>query len=326
MADATIRDVARHAGVSVASVSRALNGLASVHPDTRDRVLASAAALGYVPHAGARSLSLARTQAIGVVLPDLHGEFFSELMRGLDRAAGARGYHLLLSNIHADRNRAEQALRTMRGRVDGLVVMAPHIDPAALSAMLPARLPIVTINSPGAMAGASLCVDNRAAAAAMARHLVARGHRRIVHIAGPEGNNDARERHIGFAGALPDGYDLRVVAGDFTEPSGAAAIDTLLRDGTSFDAVFAANDVMAIGALQALRAAGFSVPGDVAVAGFDDVPLAHYLGLTTIRVHMTDIGERAATRLIDALEGTGSAASEEKIATALVERATTATE
>ncbi|MFN3518527.1 MAG: LacI family DNA-binding transcriptional regulator, partial [Sphingomonas sp.] len=101
MAGATIRDVARRAEVSVASVSRALNNLANVHPDTRARVLAAAKELGYVPHAGARSLSLARTHAIGVVLPDLHGEFFSELVRGLDREASARGYHLLLSNIHA---------------------------------------------------------------------------------------------------------------------------------------------------------------------------------------------------------------------------------
>src|SRR5215210_2587299 len=101
MAEATIRDVARRAQVSVASVSRALNGLDNVSDETRSRVLTAATALGYVPHAGARSLSLARTNAIGVVLPDLHGEFFSEFVRGMDSAASVRGYMLLLSNVHA---------------------------------------------------------------------------------------------------------------------------------------------------------------------------------------------------------------------------------
>ena len=125
MTGATIRDVARRAAVSVASVSRALNGLSSVHPDTRARVLAAAEALGYVPHAGARSLSLARTHAIGVVMPDLHGEFFSEVIRGLAGAASARGYHLILSNIDEGEDHMAAALRAMRGRVDGLVAMAP---------------------------------------------------------------------------------------------------------------------------------------------------------------------------------------------------------
>ena len=126
MSAATIRDVARRAQVSVASVSRALNGLA-VSEATKARVSEAAKQLGYVPHAGARSLSLARTGAIGVVLPDLHGEFFSEIVRGMDREASRRGYLLLLSNLHAKSEQATKALRAMRGRVDGLLVMAPHL-------------------------------------------------------------------------------------------------------------------------------------------------------------------------------------------------------
>src|SRR5947208_17005479 len=117
MADATIRDVARRAQVSVATVSRALNGLENVSEGTRARVTDAVAALGYVPHAGARSLSLARTNAIGVVLPDLHGEFFSEIVRGMDREASRRGYLLLLSNLHDGGEQATSALRAMRGRV-----------------------------------------------------------------------------------------------------------------------------------------------------------------------------------------------------------------
>ncbi len=321
MGEATIRDVARRAEVSVASVSRALNGLANVHPETRARVMAAAQDLGYVPHAGARSLSLARTHAIGVVLPDLHGEFFSEVVRGLDREASARGYHLLLSNMHDEAGHAAHALRSMRGRVDGLVVMAPHIDVAA---MLPASLPVVMINSPAVPNGPVLRIDNRTGAEAMARHLVAIGRSRIVHVSGPEGNVDAQERRDGFLAALP--FAARVVAGDFTEESGERAVAGLLAERTDFDAVFAANDMMALGVLQALKDAGVAVPGAVAVGGFDDVPLARYLSLTTIRVHMAEIGARAAARLIDALEGRPGDAVVELIEPELVVRATTVTE
>jgi LacI family transcriptional regulator len=326
MAGATIRDVARRAEVSVASVSRALNNLANVHPDTRARVLAAAKELGYVPHAGARSLRLARTHAIGVVLPDLHGEFFSELVRGLDREASARGYHLLLSNIHADHDHATKALRTMHGRVDGLVVMAPYAGSVAIEDLLPPTLPTVMINTPRAHDGVSLRIDNRAGAEAMARHLAALGRKRIVHITGPDGNTDAQERLDGFRAALPKDIDLVVVPGDFTEPSGEAAIARLHDDGVAFDAVFAGNDLMAVGVLRALHQTGRAVPQDVAVCGFDDVPLAGYLSLTTIRVHMTAVGARAAARLIDALEGCDTGAADEWITPELVVRATTVTE
>src|SRR5436190_12176132 len=141
MAEATIRDVARRAQVSVASVSRVLNRLSSVSEKTRAVVNAAVDDLGYVPHAGARSLSLARTGAIGVVLPNLHGEFFSEIVRGMDREASRRGYLLLLSNLHGGSEQAATALRAMRGRVDGLIVMAPHLKPEEISAALPGGLP-----------------------------------------------------------------------------------------------------------------------------------------------------------------------------------------
>src|SRR5439155_27159748 len=147
MAEATIRDVARRAQVSVASVSRALNGFENVSEQTRARVADAVRELGYVPHAGARSLSLARSNAIGVVLPDLHGEFFSEIVRGMDREASRRGYLLLLSNLHAGGAQAANALRAMNGRVDGLVVMAPHLGVEELSAALPKGLPSILINT-----------------------------------------------------------------------------------------------------------------------------------------------------------------------------------
>jgi LacI family transcriptional regulator len=328
MGEATIRDVARRAEVSIASVSRAFNGVDNVRSETRERIMAAAAELGYVPHAGARSLSLARAHAIGVVLPDLHGEFFSECVRGMDREASRRGYLLLLSNMHDDSEQSAAALRAMRGRVDGLLVMAPHIPLTSLERALPAALPSVLINAPGEVATRpGLRLDNRAGAVAMAHHLVEQGYRHIVHIAGPENNVDARERLDGFRDALarlaPD-MELRVIAGDFNEETGEAAAHEILAGDRPCDAVFAANDAMAIGCLHTLRTAGKRVPQDIAVAGFDDVPLARYLSLTTVQVRIAEIGARAVARLIDMVEGKGPGVGAELIAPELVIRATTA--
>ena len=323
MADATIRDVARRAQVSVASVSRALNNFANVSEQTRARVADAVRDLGYVPHAGARSLSLARTNAIGVVLPDLHGEVFSEIVRGMDKEANSRGYLLLLSNMHSGSAQAAHALKALRGRVDGMIVMAPHLSERELAAALPARTPAILVNTP-ANGRNGIRLDNAAGARAVAKHFIERARKRIVHIAGAEGNIDAEERADAFRKALAGkGVQLEVIQGDFTEESGEAAIRSLLESGASFDAVFAANDMMASGALQALRDAGVSVPEDVAVAGFDDIPLAKYIGLTTVRVRIAELGERAVERLLSVLEGDDKAAGQELHSPELVIRTTT---
>jgi LacI family transcriptional regulator len=324
MPEATIRDVARRARLSVATVSRALNGFDNVSEQARDRVTEAARELGYVPHAGARSLSLARTNAIGVVLPDLHGEFFSEIVRGMDREASRRGYLLLLSNLHGSPDQAALALRAMRGRVDGLIVMAPQLNEEELSAALPGGLPSILINTRDRTGTRSaIHLDNAAGARAVVEHLVELGRTRLVHVAGPEGNIDADERAAAFLEACAaKGIACEVVRGDFEEESGARAIRQLLEGGRQFDALFAANDNMAIGAVDALRKAGLSVPGDVAVAGFDDIPLAHHLGLTTVRVRIAELGERALARLLDGL-GADDSGEDELHAPELVVRSTT---
>lgn len=326
MAEATIRDVARRAQVSVASVSRALNGLDNVRDETRSRVLTAAAELGYVPHAGARSLSLARTNAIGVVLPDVHGEFFSEIMRGMDNAANRNGYLLLLSNLHAGAQ-AQTVLRAMRGRVDGLLVMAPHLDRETLEGALPATTPTVLINAPADVrTHSNLRIDNAGGVEAVVRHLVSLGRRRIVHVAGPRDNLDAQERAAAFRSAVDrhaPGEAPRIVAGDFTEQAGENAVRSLLAEGARFDALFAANDMMATGALQALARAGLRVPAEVAVAGFDDVPLARHLGLTTVRASVAELGARAVERLVAMLGHGQSEPVQELHATQLVVRRTT---
>ncbi|MEP9401003.1 LacI family DNA-binding transcriptional regulator [Sphingomonas sp. VNH70] len=326
MANATIRDVARAADVSVASVSRVLNGLNNVRPALREKVEAAAAQLGYVPHAGARSLSLARSNAIGVLLPDLHGEFFSELLRGMDREASARGLQLLLSNMHADPARAVEALHTMRGRVDGMVVMAPHIDPDRLAGHMPGGVPAILVNcAPHHLPRPELRIDNVLGARMMVEHLVAAGRRRILHLAGPVGNIDAEERVEGYRAAMRDaGLEPCVERGTFLEESGVALAERLIRERSGIDAVFAANDMMAIGVLMTLRRAGVAVPDDIALAGFDDVPLARLISpaLTTLRIDIARLGERAVIRLINLIAG-GEDRNIEHRAPVLVVRETT---
>lgn len=306
MTEPTIRDVARRAQVSIASVSRALNGLGNVAEQTRLKVEEAARELGYVPHAGARSLSLAQTRAIGVVLPDVHGEFFSEVMRGMDREASERGYVLLLSNMHNGSEQAEKALRAMRGRVDGLVVMAPHLNAEAVEDALPPRLPAVLLNARGDVRShSSFGVDNHRGVDAIVDHFRALGREHVVHIAGPPGNVDADERCRAFEEAMrswkPDSEPV-VLRGDYSEVGGAEAVSELIALDLPFDAVFAANDMMAIGAMDELRNRGIAVPDDVAVAGFDDVPISRHLGLTTARVRIDELGAQSVGRLIDIIE------------------------
>jgi LacI family transcriptional regulator len=313
---ATIRDVARAAGVSVATVSRALTGSGPVSEATRQRIRAAADALRYAPNASARSLVSSRTSTVGFLLPDLYGEFFSEVIRGADLAARARGYHLLVSSTHDGREEIEAALHAMRGRVDGLLVMAPNLDGAQLAAELPGRLPVVLLNAAPELTGVdAVAVDSHGGARAMMRHLLDAGHRRIAFIDGAAGSHDAAERRRGWRAALadagiepPPAWEL---PGDFTEASGYDAARALVAahdTATRPTAVFAANDAMAIGAISALREAGLDVPADVAVVGFDDIPMARYVSppLTSVHVAIPELGARAVARLVDAL-GAGDA-------------------
>ena len=314
----TIKDVARHANVSVATVSRALNGHPNVAEDVRRRILGVAEQLRYSPHHAARSLSSRRTQTLGVVLPDLYGEFFSELMRGIDHVARERGLHLLVSSYHGNPQEQGAALRTMRGRVDGLLLMSPFVDGAeALAAELP-PMPVVLMNPALVPEDRSAVgVDNHGGAMAMMRHLLDAGHKRIAFIAGPADNFDANERLRGYRDAIAatPGAEAWVMPGDFDEASGHRAGQALLQAQARPDAVFAANDMMALGCLFALTQGGLRVPADIALAGFDDIPLSRYVhpALTTMRVEIAELGARAIHKLLDAGQGDAAAAGSREL-------------
>jgi len=304
----TIKEVAREAGVSVATVSRVFNEKGPVREETRRRIREVAERLRYMPHGAARSLITNKTSTVRVLLPDIYGEFFSEVIRGIDSAARGSGYHLLVSGSHEDRGEIEALIRAMRGRVDGLIVMSPHVDAQTLQRNLPEALPVVLLNClVDGSSFDSINIDNSGGAAAMVRHLARLGHRTIAHVTGAPGNYDARERLCGYREALRSlsldcGAELEI-EGDFTEESGYRAGGQLagLRDRPT--AVFAANDSMAIGCLSALREAGLRVPEDIAVAGFDDIPIARFVTppLTSVHVSIAQLGARAMDRLLHAL-------------------------
>ena len=302
---ATIKDVARAAGVSVATVSRALNGADNVLPGTKQRILDAARELRFTPSGAARSLITRRTDTIGALLPDLHGEFFSEIIRGIDQAARARGLHLLVSSSHGDASEAAAALRAMNGRVDGLLVMSPHADAEFLTHNLPGSLPAVLINTGADLPGhARFVVDNFGGAQTLTRHLAGAGRKRIAFITGPQGNAEAAERLRGYRAGLKPAMREAVFEGDFSEESGWAAGRRIAQTKPRPDAVFAANDMMAIGCLAALGEAGLRVPEDVALAGFDDIPIARYVApaLTTIRVPIAALGAAALNALVKAVQ------------------------
>lgn len=305
----TMREVAKAAGVSVATASRALNGLSNVTPETRERIEAAAAELDYIPHTGARSLTRQRTDTIGVILPDLFGEFFSEIIRGIDIIVHGVGKNMLLGNMHGSPEEAANAIRSMRGRVDGLLVMPPNSSADTIGNALHRSIPTVLLNArPKDATTPFVTVDNYAGARLVTEHLIAQGARRIVHIAGPASNRDATERKRGYLDALArhlPGVTPIVLPGDFREDAGREAARLLLAGQMAFDAVFAGNDLMAVELMSELREAGLAIGKDVLVAGFDDIPLARYVTpqLTTVHSDITRLGSTGALMVLRMLSG-----------------------
>ena len=310
---ATIRDVAREAGVSIATVSRVFNDSSLVSEDTTRIVRKAATLLDYWPNAAARSLITNRTHALGVLLPEIHGEFFSEVIRGIDLAARGHGFQLLVSSSHADSGALAEAMRSLSGRIDGVIVMAPDVDAPGAIRGFSSRCPVVLLN-PGQDVEEcdTVSIANYEGAHEMVMHLAGLGHRRIAIVRGPARNLDAERRLQGYRAALrdsgiPPSAELEF-HGDFTESSGEAAAAEFVRLVPHPTAVFVANDHMAIGLMSGLRDAGVSVPGDVAVTGFDDIAVARYATppLTTVRVNTSLLGERAVELLLRARRSTNS--------------------
>ncbi len=305
---ATIRDVARAAGVSIATVSRVYNNQGLVNSGTVERILKVATELDYWPNPAAQSLTTRRTHTFGVLLPDLFGEFYSEIIRGIDLVSHHNGYQILLSSSCSNLEDVIMASRAMLGRIDGVIMMAPDERSIETAIRVRRRVPVVLLNPCGEIEGChSVAVDNIHGAEAAVTHLISLGHRNIAMVAGPEGNVDAADRRRGYFRALTeaglDPDEALVVPGDFRELTGFKAGSAILGHSPRPTAVFAANDSMAIGLLASLREGGLDVPGDISVVGFDDVTLAGYMNpaLTTVHVDASGLGGRAVEMMLDVL-------------------------
>jgi LacI family transcriptional regulator len=315
--------------VSIATVSRVFNQSPLVSEETRQRVIAAAGTLGYWPNGIARSLITNRTHTLGLLLPDLYGEFFSEVIHGADLLAREKGFHLLVSRSSSSAEELNDVLRSMRGRVDGLVVMAPDVDASRALRHAAGTVPVVLLNPEVLLPGCdTVSIGNRQGAHAVVSHLVGLGHGPIATITGPTQNIDARQRLDGYRAALRDAGgeadpDLEF-HGNFTERSGYEAARELLRQRGRPTAIFVANDHMAVGVMGALQEAGRRIPDDIALAGFDDIPMARYLtpALTTVHVDTLRMGERAVELLLDPERSEPTAeARHEVLPTRLVVRA-----
>lgn len=301
----TIHDVAQRADVSIATVSRVLNGNARVSEESRRRVWEAAAELDYWPNSAARSLTMRRTHVFGVLLPDLYGEFFSEIIRGIDHAARRQRFQVLLSSSHADTGTVLAAARAMRGRIDGLIMMAPDVESTEAVETIRRRFPMVLLNPRAPMPPCdSVSIANFEGARAATRHLVSLGHRVIAMLRGPGGNVDAEERLRGYRDGLREaGLEMsaaRELPGDFTESCGFQRAAALLNLEPRPTAIVCANDSMAIGLISALASRGLDVPRDLAVVGFDDVAISRFVtpALTTVRVDAQGLGRQAVELML----------------------------
>jgi DNA-binding LacI/PurR family transcriptional regulator len=308
------KDVAALAGVSTTTVSFVLNERpgANISPATRERVLAAAAELGYQPHASARGLAAGRSHTIGLVVrqsPEQVAEdaLLAETLRGLSLAARAARYRVLVEPLGAHDGTYGDLIRS-RG-TDGLVVSGPRVDDGELTALASSGARVVIQGSLPGAAIPSVDVDNVGAARNATEHLIDLGHRVIGCITNaPFDYAAARERRDGYLEALAAAgipVDNGLVAqANFDAASGRQSMATLLQRG-DVTAVFAASDVVAFGAMAAIREAGLRVPDDISVVGFDDIPLAAYFDppLTTVRLPAHDLGRAAGTALLDLING-----------------------
>ena len=314
----TTHDIAREAGVSRTTVSHILNN----HPGitlsskTRERVLATARKLGYVPNSAAQSLVTGRSQIIGLVLsrPDLVSvdAFVPPMMYGINEACRAHGYRLLMETINDPENVDAYLDLAKSRRIDGLIVINPRKGDAALGKVIESKFPILIFGSSGHPQENSVATEDARASCQATMHLLSMGHRRVAHISyAPLVYLPAKKRFEGYRKALRTAnvpFDKGLFAeGDFTCDSGYVAMQRVLAANSRPTAVVAGNDTLAVGAMVAVREAGFSIPEEFAVVGYDDIPAAAFAWppLTTVRSHAFEQGKIAGQAAIALVNGKG---------------------
>ena len=329
----TIKDVAAQAGVSYQTVSRVVNNSPDVRLETRDRVLAAIAELGYRPNAAARTMGGGRTMTLGCIAPNLVDYTFASILDGVQAEARSLGYQTFTGSAPTVDD-VQDLLEEMQERqVDGFLMLNPQVDgrfhhilpliekgvPAVYLMNTPANAPVSTVSG-----------DDKYGGCAGTSYLLSLGHRHIVTIAGPNNEEGTHQRLQGYRHAFAEAgiavNESLILQGDWSPESGYQTVQNLLGQGKSFTAVFTQNDKMALGAMQALRQTGLSVPNDVSVMGYDDMPLSAYFypPLTTMAQPMDEIGRHASRLLIEHIENPDRAIEHIKIKPTLVERASCA--
>lgn len=325
----TIIDVARRADVSKSVVSRVMRGETAVSETSRVAVTAAAEELGYRANAVARSLVERRTHNVGVVVSDLHNIFFAEVLDGLYAAAAELGYRAFITTGNRDVAAEQRALeQLLELRADGVVLAGSRLPGEAI-ARAARSVPVAVVGSVLRLPGVDFVVDDDVKGAELAvQHLAALGHRAIALIDGGSGAG-AADRRSGYVEAMEHaglGAEVQVEPGDFTESGGYEAARRLLGQRRMPTAIFASNDLSAVGALDAIKEAGLAVPADVSLMGYDNTALAslRHISLTTIHQPRTEIGEIALRAVVRRIESPGSRARRHVLAPTLVVRETTA--
>jgi DNA-binding LacI/PurR family transcriptional regulator len=313
----SIKDIAKAAGVSHSTVSRALGDSPLVSEETRARIQLLAREMGYSPDAQARSLVMGRTQTIGVVVTTITDPFIAEVVQAIESTAHQHGYSVLLASSNSEPEREIAAVEMFHSkRVDGVVVTSSRVGALYQDHLERLGVPVVLLNSHNEQRGSytfSVSVDNKHGGYLATSHLADLGHRRVAYVTGPANHSDDLDRLAGYRQAIVEaGLALDpalIVPGTGRVGGGQRALPALTALADSPTAVFCYNDMTAMGLLRAAREEGISVPGDLAVVGFDDVPLASYIEppLTTIAQPKLDMGKRAMEMALDLLSRGGQA-------------------
>lgn len=327
----TLNDIARLCGVSAMTVSRVLNDRPGVGQNTRERVLEAIRSAGYVPNLGARGLARSRTQVLGMVVPDLSTQYIAEIVRGAGEAAARHEYDLVLYTSTHGARAFERIDALTRGVTDGLLVVLPPASQEFPAFLQRTGQRCVVIDHRGeARDVPAVTADNYSGAREAVDHLVSLGHRRIGFITGRMDTHASLERLRGYReGLLVHGLgvdETLVCGGDFLQPGGFQAARALLELPVAPTAMFASNDVMAFGAMEAVKDGGLRVPADVSVIGFDDIPMASQVHppLTTVRQPLYEMGAAAANLLITLLAGITPSVDRLELGTQVVVRRSTA--
>lgn len=317
----TIKDVALAANVSITTVSHVINNTRFVDPSTRERVVQAMEKLGYHPNFLARSLRKGFSKTIGLIVPDAANLFFAEVARKIEDYGYQQGYSVILGNSDNNPEKEAHYITTLLAkRVDGVIFISSGGEARELSRFVEAQVPVVVADRDVPLELADIVlIDNEQAGYDATRHLISLGYQRIACITGPSNLSPSMQRQEGFYRAMREAglaaNPEQITAADFQFAGGEQAMKHLLKSAPRPDAVFAFNDMMAIGAMSVVRKAGLSTPGDVAIVGFDDIELALAVtpSLTTIAQPIDEIARQATTLLIQRMVGNRKAENQRVI-------------